>query len=162
MTVVFSKFPKNLDEFKAMPFADMKTPENTCAMFLCAVNLFANNKSEGTEAMNILRGPRPMLPYDVQFLTDRLRGKKYLPMAYFKGARPDNNYKPDEPVTLEVIPDKRPQDIEEGYIRVFLETAGADSPRPVKLRRKGDMWCLWEYSSVLSGIRIPKEEDPWA
>ena len=48
-----------------------------------------------------------------------------------------------------------------GYIRVFLKTAGADSPRPVKLRQKGSLWYLWEYSSILSGIRIPAERDPW-
>ena len=23
-------------------------------------------------------------------------------------------------------------------------------------------WFLWEYSSILSGIRIPAAEDPWA
>ena len=37
-------------------------------------------------------------------------------------------------------------------------------PRPIKLRQKastGD-WFLWEYSSILSGIRIPSAEDPWA
>ena len=48
-----------------------------------------------------------------------------------------------------------------GYIRVFLKTAGADSPRPVKLRQKGSLWYLREYSSILSGIRIPAERDPW-
>ena len=49
-------------------------------------------------------------------------------------------------------------------LRVFLKTAGADSPRPMKLRQKGSTgeWFLWEYSSVLSGIRVPASEDPWA
>ena len=23
-------------------------------------------------------------------------------------------------------------------------------------------WFLWEYSSILSGIRIPAAQDPWA
>jgi len=47
---------------------------------------------------------------------------------------------------------------------VFLKTAGADSPRPMKLRQKASTgeWFLWEYSSILSGIRIPAVEDPWA
>ena len=58
----------------------------------------------------------------------------------------------------------RPQDIEPGYLRVFLKTAGADSPRPMKLRQKASTgeWFLWEYSSILSGIRVPAAEDPWA
>ena len=68
---------------------------------------------------------------------------------------------PSTPLTLEVIADSRPHDIEEGYLRLFLKTTGADSPRPIKLRQKGDSWYLWEYSSILSGIRIPSEADAW-
>ena len=49
-------------------------------------------------------------------------------------------------------------------MRVFLKTAGADSPRPMKLRQKAStgQWFLWDYSSILSGIRIPAAQDPWA
>ena len=114
--------------------------------------------------MNILRGPRPMTPYDAQFLRDRLRGKAYLPLAYFAGATPENGYTPRTPYRLNVLADPRPQDLEPGYLRVFLRTAGADSPRPMKLRQKPSTgeWFLLEYSSVLSGIRVPASEDPWA
>ena len=114
--------------------------------------------------MNLSRGPRPMTPYDAQFLRDRLRGKAYLPLAYFEGATPGNGYQPRVPYTLNVLSDPRPQDIELGYMRVFLKTAGADSPQPMKLRQKASTgeWFLWEYSSILSGIRIPAAEDPWA
>lgn len=114
--------------------------------------------------MNLSRGPRPMTPYDAQFLRDRLRGKAYLPLAYFEGATLGNGYQPRVPYTLNVLSDPRPQDIEPGYMRVFLKTAGADSPQPMKLRQKASTgeWFLWEYSSILSGIRIPAAEDPWA
>lgn len=162
MNVSVNAMPNTLEEFKNMPQIGMKKPEEVCMLFFCALNLYLKDKDSGIEALNILRGPRPMLPYDIQFLKDRFRGKEYLPLAYFNGATPQNNYTPAVPYVLEVMEDPRPQDIEEGYIRVFLKTAGADSPRPLKLRRKGDMWCLWEYSSILSGIRIPAEQDPWA
>ena len=103
-----------------------------------------------------------MTTYDEQFLRDRLRDKEYLPLAYFEGASPENNYTPEIPYVLEVLEDMRPQDVEPGYVRLYLKTEGADSPRPVKLRQNGEKWYLWEYSSILSGIRIPKEQDPWA
>lgn len=112
--------------------------------------------------MNLLRGPRQMTSYDVQFLRDRLRGKDYLPLAYFDGATPQNGYTPSQPYVLNVLPDPRPGDVEAGYLRLFLKTAGADSPRPIRLRQKGEQWFLWEYSSILSGIRVPAEQDPWA
>ena len=57
-----------------------------CALFLCALALFDRDKDAGVAAMNLLRGPKPMTPYDCQFLRDRLRGKAYLPLAYFEGA----------------------------------------------------------------------------
>ena len=162
MQVILNNIPSDLESFRALPQLSLASPEDTCAAFLCALALFAKDKDAGTEAMNILRGPRPMTPYDTQFLRDRLRGKEYLSMAYFEGATPQNNYTPQAPYVLNVLSDPRPQDVEDGYIRVFLKTAGADSPRPVKLRSKGGQWFLWEYSSPLSGIRIPTAQDPWA
>ena len=115
--------------------------------------------------LNWLRGPRPLNGQEISFLNDRFRdGKSYIPFSYFVGASPENGYTPRTPYRLNVLADPRPQDIEPGYLRVFLKTAGADSPRPMKLRQKASTgeWFLWEYSSILSGIRIPAAEDPWA
>ena len=51
---------------------------------------------------------------------------------------------------------------EQGYARLYIACGGADSPRPVKLRKKGDgQWCLWEQY-LLTDIRQPKANDPWA
>lgn len=162
MQVTFNEMPASFEQFSAMPQIDLTHPENTCAMFLVALNLFIKNKDAGIEALNLLRGPRPLSNYDIQFTQDRLRGKSYLPLAYYDGSTPENGYDPASPYTLQVFPDPRPQDCEAGYLRLFLKTAGADSPRPIKLRQKGENWYLWEYSSILSGIRIPASEDPWA
>ena len=163
MQVAIQKMPESLPEFEALA-AEGRQPERICALFLCALALFDRDKDAGTAAMNLLRGPRPMTPYDAQFLRDRLRGKPYLPFAYFEGATPENGYQLRAPYRLNVLADPRPQDMEPGYLRVFLKTAGADSPRPMKLRQKAStgQWFLWEYSSILSGIRIPAAQDPWA
>ena len=126
MQVKLNTLPATLAEFQALP---RSTPEEVCAGFLCALNLYTKSPNDGVAAMDLLRGPRPMTPYDSQFLRDRLRGKEYLPLAYFDGATPQNGYRPTAPYTLTVLPDQRPQDVEEGYLRVFLQTAGADAPR---------------------------------
>ena len=161
MAVRIKKIPQTLEEFTSMPQQDLSNPENTCALFLCALQLYLEDQNDGLAAIDLLRGPRPMLPYDKQFLRDRLRGKEYLPMAYFEGADPSNNYVPAKPYTLNVLPDPRGNSTQEGYLKVFIKTAGADSPRPVTLRRKGSSWYLWEYSSILTGIRIPAAEELW-
>ena len=161
MQVTLNTLPASLAEFEALP---RRTPEEVCAGFLCALHLYLKDKDAGVAAMDLLRGPRPMTPYDAQFLRDRLRGKEYLPLAYFNGATPQNGYEPTKPYILNVLPDTSPQDVEAGYLRVFLQTAGADAPRHIKLRQKPSTgeWFLWEYSSPLSGIRIPAAQDPWA
>lgn len=161
MQITLQTLPAALAELEALP---RTTPEEVCAGFLCALKLFQTDRDAGVAAMDLLRGPRPMTPYDIQFLRDRLRGKEYLPLAYFEGAAPENGYTPARPYALNVLPDPRPQDVEPGYLRVYLKTAGADSPRPMKLRQKGSTgeWFLWEYSSILSGIRVPAALDPWA
>lgn len=161
MEILWNELPVNSEDFAAAS-RDLSRPETTCALFLTALQLYLRDKTAGEAAVNLLRGPRPMTGYDAQFLRDRLRGKAYLPLAYFEGATPENHYTPRKPYTLQVLPDPRPQDLEPGYLRVYLRTTGADSPRPVKLRRKGDNWYLWEYSSILSGIRVAVEENPWA
>ena len=161
MQITFDRLPDTLEEFSAL-CNDLTKPENTCALFLLALNLYTKDKSAGEKAIDMLRGPRPMTGIDSQFIRDRLRDKKYLPLAYFDGATPENGYGPTQPYVLNFYPDQRPQDCEEGYMRLFLKTAGADAARPIKLRQKGDNWYLWEYSSILTGIRVPAEEDPWA
>ena len=94
MQVTLSALPASLAEFRNL---SLNTPDEVVAGFLCALNLYVKNPNEGVEAMNILRGPRPMTPYDSQFLRDRLRGKEYLPLAYFAGATPQNSYAPTQP-----------------------------------------------------------------
>ena len=124
MQVKLNTLPATLAEFQALP---RSTPEEVCAGFLCALNLYTKSPNDGVAAMDLLRGPRPMTPYDSQFLRDRLRGKEYLPLAYFDGATPQNGYRPTAPYTLTVLPDQRPQDVEEGYLRVFLQTAPGEA-----------------------------------
>lgn len=85
MQVTLNALPASLAEFRNL---SLNTPDEVVAGFLCALNLYVKNPNEGVEAMNLLRGPRPMTPYDSQFLRDRLRGKEYLPLAYFAGATP--------------------------------------------------------------------------
>ena len=135
MQVTIQSIPASLQEFETLA-AGGRQPERICALFLCALALFDKDRDAGTAAMNLLRGPRPMTPYDAQFLRDRLRGKAYLPLAYFEGATPENGYQPRAPYRLNVLADPRPQDIEPGYLRVFLKTAGADSFRLTAFLRK--------------------------
>ncbi len=112
--------------------------------------------------LNWLRGPRPLNGQEISFLNDRFRdGKSYIPFSYFVGASPENGYTPRQPFTL-LVGSNHTSNVEEGYCKLFIPCGGADSPRPIKLRRKGDgQWFLWEQY-LMTGIRIPASADPWA
>lgn len=157
----FKSLPTNLDQLQALPEANLDTPFQTAALTVCALCVYSTDKQMGLEMLNWLRGPRPLNGQEISFLNDRFRGgKTYLPFSYFVGAVPENNYTPAEPFQI-VIESSSVSDAEEGYKKLFIPCGGADSPRPIKLRRKGDgRWLLWEQY-LLTNIRPPKDEDPW-
>ena len=161
-TFTFAALPESLAEMQALPEAKLESPYQTAALALCALCVYAADKNIGTEMLNWLRGPRPLSGMDISFLNDRFRdGKTYVPFSYFEGATPDNDYTPNEPykVTIESNPYS---DANEGYMKLFIKSGGADSPREIVMRKLGDgRWMLWDQF-LLVGIRDPKSANPWA
>lgn len=160
-TFTFAALPESLAQLQALPEASLDTPYKTAALTLCALCAYAADKQIGTEMLNWLRGPRPLSNQDISFLNDRFRDGVDVPFSYFKGATPDNNYTPERPFTVTV--ESNPySDANPGYMKLFLRSGGADNPREVVLRKKGDgQWMLWDQF-LLVGIRPPKSADPWA
>lgn len=161
-TFTFTALPESVTELQALPEAAMDTPFKTAALTVCALCAFAAAPEIGTEMLNFLRGPRPLNGHDISFIKDRFRGdRSYIIFSYFVGATPENNYTPRQPYTVTVTSDPHSYD-EANYARLYIACGGADSPRPIKLRKKADgQWCLWEQY-LLTDIRQPKANDPWA
>ncbi len=159
-TFSFSQLPETPDEMQSLPEFEMDTPYKTAALAVCALCCYAVDKENGTKMLNILRGPKGSLSnYDLQFLNDRLRDQPYLPFSYFSGSKPENDYRPDEPYKITFYSDPY-SFANEGYAKLNVRSGGADSPRQIQLRRKGDKWYLWEQF-VLVGIRVPASQDKW-
>lgn len=161
-TFIFTALPESLAQMQALPEASLDSPFKTAALTVCALCAYAADKNIGTEMLNWLRGPRPLNGTEISFLNDRFRdGKTYIPFSYFEGATPDNDYTPSEPFRI-TVQSTHVSGEEQGYMKLFIPCGGADSPRPIKLRMKGDgKWFLWEQY-LLTGIRTPKSADPWA
>lgn len=159
--VTFEQLPKTVQDLEALlalyPQSDAR---HTGAFFLASLVRYVDSVDDGLAMIDLLRGPRPMNGMDKDFLKDRLREKTYLPRAYFEGAAPDNDYAPDTPWSLRVYDD--PMEAEQGYLYIQLSTTGADSKRRVTLREKDGQYYLWEYSNILTGIRLPSSQDPWS
>lgn len=162
VTVAFDALPADLGELKACPLSDLKLPYGTAALTVAALNRWEEDR-ESTHAMvNYLRGPRPMSPFEEQFLRDRLAGKMYVVRSYFAGTSPGNNYAPSRPYSITFFEDPYTWQ-NEGYCRLVCVSSGADSPRQIQLRKKESTgeWFLWE-NYLLPDIRVPAEADPWA
>ncbi len=161
-TFTFAALPESLAQMQALPEATLDNPFKTAALTVCAICAYAADKNVGLEMLNWLRGPRPLGGQEISFLNDRFRdGKTYVPFSYFKGATPENDYTPSAPYTITV--ESNPySDANEGYKKLFVRSSGADNPREIVLRMKGDgTWWLWDQV-ILVGIREPKSADPWA
>ncbi len=160
-TFTFAALPESLAQMQAMPEAVLNDPYRTAALTVCALCVFSRDPQTGTEMLNWLRGPRPLSPFDISFLNDRFRDGIHVPFSYFQGAVPENDYTPDRPLTLTV--EAGPYaDANPGYKKLHIRSGGADNPREIVLRQKGDgTWLLWDQFLLLS-IRQPKSADPWA
>jgi len=160
VTITFEQLPESLAEMKKLPESALSTPFMTAALSVCAYCCYAVDKDAGKEMLNFLKGPKPLSNYDIQFINDRLMDKAYLPFSYFEGAEPSNSYRPNEPYKITIFEDVYSYK-DEGYAKLNIRSGGADSPRQIVLRRKGEQWYLWEQY-ILVGIRVPVSEDDWA
>lgn len=160
-TFTFASLPESLAQMQSLPEAVLTDPFQTAALTVCALCAYAADRAIGTEMLNWLRGPRPLSPMDISFLNDRFRDGHHVPFSYFAGAVPGNDYTPARPFTLTV--EAGPYaDANPGYKKLHIRSGGADNPREIVLRQKGDgTWLLWDQFLLLS-IRTPKSADPWA
>lgn len=165
-TMVYDALPENLEQLTALPGADMKDPYAVAAMTVLALCQFDKNEEAAVEMLNYLKGPRPLTNMEISFIRDRfMDGVDYIPRSYLNGTSPDNDYTPSVPYSITVYELKPSRlSIDEGYLRIYIRSSGADSERFIDLRLKPstEQWFLWEFAGILSGIRIPKSQNAWA
>lgn len=161
-TITFQALPQNLSQLKNLPQAAMRSPFETAALFVAIMCAYPNDPGVALEMLDFIKGPRPLSMHEKQFIADRMRGKPYIAFSYFEGATPANNYTPVAP--LRVTVSENPYSYQDaGYAKLFLQSGGADSPRPIVLRNKPSTgeWFLWEQL-LLADIRKPVAQDEWA
>lgn len=161
-TITFNSLPTNIAELQALPEASLDTPFKTAALALAVLCNYEKNPAATVEMMNFLKGPEPMSNYEQGFIKERLAGKYYKTFSFFAGATVENNYTPTQPYQITV--EANPYSFnEENWATMYVKSAGADSPRPIKLRKKPStgQWFINEVQ-CLSDIRIPVAADPWA
>ena len=135
-----------LKEFVRMP--------DIGALFLAAMT----DSSRLEETDGGYRGLR-LRNQDLRLISMQLADNPWLPDSYICGTSPETGYTLPEggEYTVDVKADPRSAGTAaEGTTKVFVTCTGADSPRPVTLKRNGSgIWKALEWSSLLVGIRPP-------
>lgn len=161
-TFTFAALPENLAALRALPEASLDSPFKTAALAVAALCRFGEDESAVHEMLDFLKGPEELSGLEKQFLRDRLAGKDYKARSFFLGATPENGYAPAAPYQITVS--ANPYSFEtENWATVYVQSGGADAPRPIRLRKKPStgQWFLNELQ-CLADIRLPRAEDPWA
>lgn len=117
----------------------------------------AGQKDEGLKLMNsLMKEPDPKLQ---TFHGSMDADRAYIWRSYVKGTTPATGYVVPDPNNFEIDtyyqPGEAPTDTSTS-LRMFIRSSGADSARPIKLRKDSrNQWRVDEYSSLCVGVRKP-------
>lgn len=158
----FAALPTSVAQLQTLPEASLDSPFKTAALTMAVLCHYEQDVQATMEMLDFLKGPEDVSTYEKQFIRERLEGKSYKVRSFFNGATVANSYTPSLPYTISVSenPYSYP---DENWATLYVTSAGADSPRGIKLRKKPStgQWFLNEIQ-CLSDIRVPAAEDPWA
>lgn len=162
ISFAFNEVPINVAQLQSLPEAKLDTPYKAAALALLALYNFEKDPNAAFEMLDFLNGPDEVSVYTKQFIKERLQGKQYKVSSFFKGATVENGYTPTMPLTITVSSNPYSFD-NENWATMYVQSSGADSQRPIKLRKKPStgQWFVNEIQ-CLSDIRIPAQDDPWA
>lgn len=90
----------------------------------------------------------------VRTFRDRLQSHPHVFRSYFVGATPENDYQPALPLRLDVVSSS---DAGEQGHRVTVRSGGADSPRPVYLKksRQDGLYYVSSFANTYVDVRRP-------
>ena len=158
----FTSLPTSVEQLQALPEASLDSAFKTTALCIAVLCNLEKDANATWEMLDYLKGPEDVSEREKAFSKERLAGKQYKTFSFFKGATPDNGYTPATPYTITVSENPYSFDAE-NWATLYVTSGGADSPRPIKLRRKPstNQWFVNDIQ-CLADIRIPTEQDAWA
>ena len=160
----------NLEQYKTLWDAEAKTPEGTVRLYLLAIlEHFKEQNPEGKK-MIALGLPKDEIdasgePGDGQRLAlsqfgRQIQGTQFegAIAASYLGGTPQNGYAHDPNARLQInepLSHRADRDA-----KLFIQSAGKDSPSPVSLKRNAEgHWKIFDASSLFTGVRPAESDD---
>ena len=154
-----------MEVFTNLTESMLNLPEKVAALFVIALRIYAVDRDLGMQMLQVLRNEEKLSPDEIKnMLNTPLAGSRYIPLAYFKGATPENSYTPDTPYVITVKQDRRRLWFRKN-LTLYVGCPGAGVYRPVSLTKKkrrkinkkllGDPWFITDYSSLVLPVPEP-------
>ena len=155
----WAALPRNYQEFKARYQQEGRTPEGAVKLYFEAVFCYINEatRAEGSKMVRYaLHYDRPIeQSNNLSTFAERLRDPEmhHIFRGFAEGTSPENDYRMS-PDNFNLVVTRKTQ--EQGYLRLFLRSSGADSPRPVWVKEFDGLWYTINNASTYVQARPPK------
>lgn len=166
-TVEIPALPTTLEEFLSLRNDIATSPHGGVVIYVVALVLYSENTDLGLQCLTVAVDASELTDGDIykgkspsrmrlRELKDRVAPKPYVARSYVLGTSPENKYVlPSGPLSIkirhqavDVITDER--------AKLFVYSSGADSPRPVTVKKNNrGLWKASSYSSLDVGVRPP-------
>jgi uncharacterized repeat protein (TIGR01451 family) len=169
-TVSFNRICHTIEKFTELQSQIATTPQGAVVMMIIAMRIYQQYPIEGmkcmtatctsplTVASSAAGSYEGRIMSNVSTLRERLAMYDYLPFIYYQGATPQNGYTPDGPpfvVNMYTNMYSYSMASDGMRIKLFVETKGADSDRPVTVTKVGNIYKVTEFSSLYLGPKPP-------
>lgn len=173
--ITIAALPRTVEDFQNLRDQHGNTPSGAAALFATALIVYAENQQAGLPMLILMlvndntlmqtasanRGYRGFdLTANTRFLTDRVIPAPWVPRSYVQGTSPVSHYTlPSGPLRFSFTTNNYTV-ISPTELRMFIASTGADTPRPLRLKRNSaGLWKVAEFSSLVVGVRPPEKPD---
>ncbi len=164
LKVSVKAIPVSADDFNELTAGVPNTPEGAAAKMILALTLYCADQSVGEIVLAGVvhagqlapgSGDSKLSKRSLDLIKNQIGGRPYHMHSYFAGTSPEQGYQlPQLPYSIEFTTNPHSGRAEEGRIKLFIKSSGADSSRPITVQTDSSgTWKAAEWSSLLSGIR---------
>ncbi|WP_367898238.1 hypothetical protein AB3N61_00705 [Leptospira sp. WS58.C1] len=175
-TVTANSWPSDFSSFESFRDTNASTSQGAVIVLLAALSIYSKNAEEGKKALIICLDANSLIAdtspngykgfninrNTIDLVKRQLEQHPYLIGSYLPGSSFQNGYKPSNPpYTFSLTSNRFSGTEESGQKKLFLPSSGADTPRPVTVKRNAKgIWKASEFSSLLVGIKKPATSNP--
>ncbi|MBU0935749.1 MAG: hypothetical protein KKI09_15855 [Spirochaetes bacterium] len=173
--VQLPSMPQTVDQFLALRAEQGSKPEGAAALFCVALLRYSEDQAAALPMLvSILvndgsllqaaaagKGYRGFdLTRNTYFLVDRVLDAPWIARSYVRGTSPDAAYALPAGSLRFTVSTNPYSNISADDVKLFVASSGADSPRPLRLKRNSaGLWKVAEFSSLVVGVRTPAAAD---